>query len=50
MAALGYYAQPDSWNAIGYDGPWLGRVTAASEFEHEGTVPLSDVQRLLGAR
>ena len=50
LAALGYYAQPDSWPAIGYDAPWLGRVEAASELEHESAVPLADVQRLLGSR
>jgi hypothetical protein len=26
MAALGYYAQPSSFAAVGYDGPWLGRI------------------------
>ncbi len=25
MASLGYYRLPQTWPAIGYDGPWLGR-------------------------
>ncbi len=45
LAALGYYAQPDTWPAIGYDGPWLGRAAGESEFEHEEPVPLATVLR-----
>jgi len=26
LALLAYYAQPGAWPAMGYDGPWLGRV------------------------
>jgi len=43
LAALGYYAQTTSFAAIGYDGPWLGRVEAASAFTHEAPVPLATV-------
>lgn len=25
LSMLGYYAQPSTWRAIGYDGPWLAR-------------------------
>jgi hypothetical protein len=25
LSALGYYGLPETWKAIGYDGPWLGR-------------------------
>ena len=50
LAALGYYAQPDSWTAIGYDGPWLGRRDAASDMEHEEPVALADVRHARGAR
>jgi hypothetical protein len=50
LAALGYYAQPDSWQAIGYDGPWLGRRDAASEMEHEEPVTLAAVRQLRGTR
>ncbi|MGH7894458.1 MAG: gluconate 2-dehydrogenase subunit 3 family protein [Candidatus Binatia bacterium] len=49
LAALGYYAQSDAWDAIGYDGPWLGRVEGASRFEHEAPVALADVRRRVGA-
>lgn len=45
LAALGYYAQPDAWPAIGYDGPWLGRVAADSEVEHEEPVALATILR-----
>jgi hypothetical protein len=44
LAALGYYAQPTAWNAIGYDGPWLGRVDAVSEFDHEAPMALAAVE------
>ncbi len=50
LAALGYYAQPTAWEAIGYDGPWLGRVQGGSEFAHEDPVPLAAVQSRLRAR
>ena len=50
LAALGYYAQPETWDAIGYDGPWLGRVDAVSELGHEEPVALAAIQRRLGAR
>ncbi len=26
LALLAYYSRPATWPAIGYDGPWLGRV------------------------
>lgn len=35
LAAFGYYGQDEAWEAIGYDGPWLGLVEASSAFEHE---------------
>jgi hypothetical protein len=41
LAALGYYAQTTSFASIGYDGPWLGRVEAASNFTHEAPVDLA---------
>jgi hypothetical protein len=47
LAALGYYAQPAAWEAIAYDGPWLGRTDAASAFSHEEPVSL---RTLPGAR
>jgi hypothetical protein len=50
LAALGYYARPESWDAIGYDGPWLGRVEVGSPREHEEPVSLAAVLRLRGAR
>jgi hypothetical protein len=39
LAALGYYRDPRTWSALGYDGPWLGRVPADGRFEYE--VPVS---------
>jgi hypothetical protein len=42
LAALGYYAQTSSFEEIGYDGPWLGRVEATSAFAHEEPVALAD--------
>ena len=44
LAALGYYAQPNAWEPIGYDGPWLGRVEAASTFTHEEPVAIDAVR------
>ena len=41
LAALGYYAQASSFERIGYDGPWLGRVDASSAFVHETPVDLA---------
>ena len=29
IALLAYYMRPETWPAIGYDGPWLGRVPVA---------------------
>ena len=29
LSMLGYYAQPSTWPAIHYDGPWLGRAAGA---------------------
>jgi hypothetical protein len=49
LAALGYYAQPEAWGAIGYDGPWIGRVEAESKLEHETPVALAAVLDRLGA-
>lgn len=42
LAALGYYAQTSSFEEIGYDGPWLGRVEASSQLTHEAPVALAD--------
>jgi len=50
LAALGYYAQPQAWDAIGYDGPWVGRVEVASDLEHEEPVALAAVLERLGTR
>jgi hypothetical protein len=50
LAALGYYGQPQAWGAIGYDGPWIGRIEAVSEFEHENPVALAVILKRLGAR
>ena len=41
LAALGYYGRSDTWAAIGYDGPWLGRKSEERRFSHEKPAPLS---------
>lgn len=43
LAALGYYAQTESFAAIGYDGPWLGRIDATPRMSHEPPVDLTTV-------
>ncbi|MCC6766018.1 MAG: hypothetical protein IT293_15280 [Deltaproteobacteria bacterium] len=43
LAALGYYAQTQSFAEIGYDGPWLGRIEAPSRVTHEAPVDLATV-------
>jgi hypothetical protein len=50
LAALGYYAQPLAWEPIGYDGPWIGRVDAASTFEYEEPVAIDRVRAGLRRR
>ncbi len=41
LAALGYYGRADTWTAIGYDGPWLGRRPEERRFSYEKPAPLS---------
>lgn len=41
LAALGYYGRADTWAAIGYDGPWLGRRAEERRFSYEKPLPLS---------
>lgn len=50
LAALGYYAQTSTFEEIGYDGPWLGRVEASSPFAHEHPVALADALATWKAR
>jgi len=50
MAALGFYAQPESWESIGYDGPVLDRDYPSSDFRPEEPVAISAVERRMGAR
>jgi hypothetical protein len=45
LAALGYYAQDASWEAIGYDGPWIGRIDGESNVSHEEPAPLAELPR-----
>lgn len=47
LAALGYYAQSQSFADIGYDGPWIGRIEAPSRATYE---PPSDLATVLAAR
>ncbi|HSD09494.1 MAG TPA: hypothetical protein VLF14_00790 [Candidatus Binatia bacterium] len=39
LASLGYYGLPDTWKAIGYDGPWLGRRPEEHRFSYEKATP-----------
>jgi hypothetical protein len=39
LASLGYYGLPNTWNAIGYDGPWLGRRPEEHRFTYEKATP-----------
>jgi len=39
LASLGYYGLPDTWKAVGYDGPWLGRKPAERKFTYEKPSP-----------
>jgi hypothetical protein len=41
LAALGYYGRSDTWTAIGYDGPWLGRRSEERRFSYEKPAPLA---------
>ncbi len=50
LAALGYYAQTSAFAEIGYDGPWLGRIEATSQFSHEEPAALGDVLAAWKAR
>lgn len=43
LAALGYYAQTQSFADVGYDGPWLGRIEASSRVSYESPVDLATV-------
>jgi hypothetical protein len=40
LASLGYYGVPGTWQAIGYDGPWLGRKPVEGRLEYEKPMPL----------
>jgi hypothetical protein len=40
LASLGYYGVPETWKAIGYEGPWLGRKTVERRFAYEKPAPL----------
>lgn len=41
LAALGYYGLPQTWDAIGYDGPWVGRRAEHGRFAYEKPAALS---------
>jgi len=43
LAALGYYAQQGSWEGIGYEGPWLGRVSVEERPQGEEPVSLAEL-------
>ncbi len=40
LAALGYYGLAETWSAIGYDGPWLGRRAEERRAVFEQPAPL----------
>jgi hypothetical protein len=35
LSAAGFYQDSRAWSALGYDGPWLGRMDAAARFTPE---------------
>jgi hypothetical protein len=43
LAALGYYSQPTTWQAIGYDGPWIGRFDIERRSVSQPLVPWKQV-------
>jgi len=43
LAAAGFYQDPRAWQDLGYDGPWLGRVSASSNVVPEVAAPLAAV-------
>ncbi len=45
LSALGYYGMSETWAAIGYDGPWLGRRTEQRRFSYERPAPLGSESR-----
>jgi len=47
LSANGFYQDPRSWEALSYDGPWLGRIAASPTLEPEAAVPLAAVVKHL---
>lgn len=44
LSALGYYADPRTWPALGYEGPWIGRVAVeAAPARREVPLPVGRV-------
>ena len=43
LVAAGFYQDPRTWPAVGYDGPWLGRITVDPRGAAEPLAPLDDV-------
>jgi len=43
LVAAGFYQDPRTWPAVGYDGPWLGRIAVDPPVAAEPSVPLDDV-------
>jgi hypothetical protein len=43
LVSAGFYQEPRSWPAVGYDGPWLGRIAVDPRGAAEDPVPLDDV-------
>jgi Gluconate 2-dehydrogenase subunit 3 len=43
MSAAGFFQTPQTWPALGYDGPWLGRIKASALQQPEAAVPLATV-------
>ncbi len=48
LAALGFYAQPSSWDSVGYDGPVLNRNYPPSDFHAEDPVALEALEQTRG--
>jgi hypothetical protein len=45
LSALGFYGVPETWSAIGYGGPWIGRMPGDSRRAIESAVPLAEWTR-----
>ncbi len=43
LVVAGFYQEPRTWPAVGYDGPWLGRIAVDPRGAAEPVVPLDEM-------